>query len=75
MQRQHTSLWQQWQLKGHAFAGTTAFLKNVFAAQELLGDPNPSSPAQSDAFLLFTQNRAEYSRRVRAQAQTYPPPS
>ena len=43
--------------------------------QELLGDPNPNSPAQSDAFLLFTQNRPEYSKRVKAQALNYPPPS
>ncbi|KAK9863404.1 hypothetical protein WJX84_012327 [Apatococcus fuscideae] len=47
----------------------------MLGIQELLGDPNPNSPAQSDAFLLFTQNRPEYSKRVKAQALNYPPPS
>ncbi len=43
--------------------------------QELLDAPNPQSPAQSDAYILFTQQPAEYTRRVRRQAQQYPPPS
>ena len=43
--------------------------------QDLLDNPNPQSPAQSDAFMLFTQDKTEYDRRVRQQAQRYPPPS
>lgn len=42
--------------------------------QELLGDPNPLSPAQADAFALFQNNMTEYRKRVRAQAAHYPPP-
>lgn len=43
-------------------------------AQELLSDPNPSSPAQSDAFIMFTQRLAEYNKVVKKQALDYPPP-
>lgn len=43
--------------------------------QELLDDPNPHSPAQSEAYVSFTQRRAEYTRLVREQARRYPPPS
>jgi ubiquitin-conjugating enzyme E2 I len=43
--------------------------------QDLLGDPNPKSPAQADAYMLFTQKPEEYRRRVRAQAQRNPTPS
>jgi ubiquitin-conjugating enzyme E2 I len=41
--------------------------------QELLDEPNPDSPAQSDAFNLFTSNRAEYKRRVREEARRNTP--
>jgi ubiquitin-conjugating enzyme E2 I len=43
--------------------------------QELLDDPNPHSPAQSDAYVAYTQRRSEYTRTVRDQARKYPPPS
>jgi ubiquitin-conjugating enzyme E2 A len=33
--------------------------------QSLLCDPNPNSPANSEAARLFTENRREYNRRVR----------
>ncbi|GAQ83325.1 sumo conjugation enzyme 1 [Klebsormidium nitens] len=41
--------------------------------QELLDAPNPSDPAQTDAYQLFVQDRKEYDRRVRQQALKYPP--
>lgn len=51
-------------------------VKNVLlGVQALLGDPNPGSPAQSDAYMLFTKSPAEYGARVRAQAGKYPPPA
>ncbi len=55
---------------------TTAVLikKAMARVQELLGDPNPLSPAQADAFALFQNNMTEYRKRVRAQAAHYPPP-
>jgi ubiquitin-conjugating enzyme E2 A len=34
--------------------------------QSLLCDPNPNSPANSEAARLFSENRAEYDKRVRA---------
>jgi len=39
--------------------------------QDLLDNANAGSPAQSDAFVLFTQNTREYERRVKAQAREY----
>jgi ubiquitin-conjugating enzyme E2 I len=44
------------------------------AIQDLLADPNEGSPAQSDAYVLFTQHKTEYRRRVRAEAAKYPGP-
>nr|CAB3267429.1 ubiquitin-conjugating enzyme E2 A [Phallusia mammillata] len=32
--------------------------------QSLLDEPNPNSPANSHAALLYTENRREYDRRV-----------
>ena len=49
-------------------------VRNVLLGiQELLADPNPKSPAQSDAYVLFVKDPAEYARRVRAQTAKYPP--
>ncbi|KAL0050365.1 hypothetical protein WJX82_009777 [Trebouxia sp. C0006] len=47
----------------------------LLGIQDLLNDPNPNSPAQSDAYMLFTQKPAEYKRRVRAQTSAHPPPA
>ncbi len=44
----------------------------LLGIQELLDAPNPNSPAQSDAYMIFTQNSTEYVKRVRAQAKLYP---
>lgn len=47
----------------------------LLGIQELLETPNPNSPAQSDAYVIFTQNMTEYTRRVRQQALRFPPPA
>lgn len=39
--------------------------------QELLVSPNPEDPAQAEAYQIYVQNRPEYERRVRKQAQTF----
>lgn len=45
-------------------------LKQVLIGiQDLLDDPNPSSPAQSEAYQLFMNNKGEYRRRVKAEAK------
>ena len=44
-------------------------------AQELLDTPNAHSPAQSDAYVAFTQRLAEYRKKVQQQALKYTPPS
>ena len=37
--------------------------------QSLLSDPNPASPANSEASRLYSENRREYNRRVREVAE------
>ncbi|KAK7406517.1 hypothetical protein VNO78_08144 [Psophocarpus tetragonolobus] len=41
--------------------------------QDLLDQPNPADPAQTEGYHLFIQDAAEYKRRVRQQAKQYPP--
>ena len=41
----------------------------LIGIQDLLDDPNPSSPAQSEAYNLYMNNKAEYKRRVKAEAK------
>jgi len=41
----------------------------LMAIQSLLGEPNPDSPANSDAAKLFVGDKREYTRRVRACVQ------
>jgi ubiquitin-conjugating enzyme E2 I len=45
----------------------------LMGIQDLLDDPNPNSPAQSEAYSLFTSNRSEYKRRVKAEARKNSP--
>uniref|UniRef100_A0A7S1FY89 SUMO-conjugating enzyme UBC9 n=1 Tax=Corethron hystrix TaxID=216773 RepID=A0A7S1FY89_9STRA len=47
----------------------------VLGIQDLLDDPNPNSPAQSEAYNLYMRNKAEYSRRVRVEAKRNAPPA
>ena len=49
-------------------------LKQVLIGiQDLLDDPNPNSPAQSEAYQLFIHNKPEYERRVQAEARKNTP--
>lgn len=41
--------------------------------QDLLDQPNPLDPAQTDGYQLFIQDPVEYKKRVRQQAKQYPP--
>ncbi|KAJ3312416.1 E2 SUMO-conjugating protein ubc9 [Boothiomyces sp. JEL0838] len=41
----------------------------LLGIQDLLNDPNPLSPAHSDAYTLFKKDRAAYDRRIREQAR------
>ncbi|KAG6497898.1 hypothetical protein ZIOFF_045804 [Zingiber officinale] len=40
--------------------------------QDLLDQPNPADPAQTDGYHLFIQDPVEYKKRVRQQAKQYP---
>uniref|UniRef100_A0A7N0UXG0 UBC core domain-containing protein n=1 Tax=Kalanchoe fedtschenkoi TaxID=63787 RepID=A0A7N0UXG0_KALFE len=40
--------------------------------QDLLDQPNPADPAQTDGYQLFMQDPVEYKRRVKQQAKQYP---
>ena len=45
-------------------------LKQVLIGiQDLLDDPNPNSPAQSEAYQLYMNNKPEYKRRVKNEAK------
>ncbi|CAH2063108.1 unnamed protein product [Thlaspi arvense] len=41
--------------------------------QDLLDEPNPNDPAQTEGYQLFVQDKTEYKRKVRQQAKQYPP--
>lgn len=43
----------------------------LLGIQDLLDNPNVNSPAQSDPYMLFTQNRQEYLRRVRQEVNLH----
>ena len=40
----------------------------ILAVQDLLIHPNPDSPAQREAYELYVRDKAEYARKIRAQA-------
>mmetsp|Transcript_27337 Transcript_27337/g.76698 ORF Transcript_27337/g.76698 Transcript_27337/m.76698 type:complete len:159 (-) Transcript_27337:206-682(-) len=40
----------------------------LIGIQDLLDEPNPASPAQQEAYQLYMNNRTEYRRRVRTEA-------
>ena len=44
----------------------------LLGIQDLLDSPNPASPAQSEAYMLFTNDRADYDKKVKEQATRYP---
>jgi ubiquitin-conjugating enzyme E2 I len=45
----------------------------LIGIQDLLDEPNPDSPAQSEAFQLFMSNKPEYQRRCKGEALKNPP--
>jgi len=44
----------------------------LLGIQELLNEPNPADPAQAEAYHIFMQDKAEYTKRVKAQAKQFP---
>ncbi|KAI8616204.1 ubiquitin-conjugating enzyme 9 [Chytriomyces sp. MP71] len=40
----------------------------LIGIQDLLDDPNPLSPAQTEAYILFKKDKAAYDRRIKQQA-------
>eukprot|EP00993_Chasmostoma_nieuportense_P005622 NODE_6242_length_557_cov_19.902326_g6077_i0.p1 GENE.NODE_6242_length_557_cov_19.902326_g6077_i0~~NODE_6242_length_557_cov_19.902326_g6077_i0.p1 ORF type:complete len:179 (+),score=53.82 NODE_6242_length_557_cov_19.902326_g6077_i0:53-538(+) len=43
----------------------------LLGIQDLLDNANPSDPAQAEPYHLYINNKAEYERRVRQEAQKY----
>ena len=41
----------------------------LMGIQDLLDEPNPDSPAQSDAYQLFISDKVRYKRRIREEAK------
>ena len=46
----------------------------LLGIQDLLTDPNLKDPAQAEAYTCFQQNKADYEKRVRAQARAMAAP-
>ncbi|CAG8459721.1 11229_t:CDS:2 [Funneliformis caledonium] len=44
----------------------------LLGIQNLLDEPNPDSPAQSDAYMLFKKDRVAYEKRIKQQAKENP---
>lgn len=44
----------------------------LLGIQELLNNPNPNSPAQSDPYIMYTKDIKKYEKYVKAQAARYP---
>ncbi|KAI1315038.1 E2 SUMO-conjugating protein ubc9 [Mortierella claussenii] len=45
----------------------------LLGIQDLLNDPNPESPAQSEAYVMFKKDKVSYEKRVRQQAKENAP--
>ena len=45
----------------------------LMGIQDLLDEPNPDSPAQSEAYTLFQQNKEAYKKRIRMEARKNAP--
>jgi ubiquitin-conjugating enzyme E2 I len=45
----------------------------LMGIQDLLDEPNPDSPAQSEAFNLFMSNKEQYKRRIQEEARKNAP--
>eukprot|EP00667_Euglena_gracilis_P033659 EG_transcript_55621 len=43
----------------------------LLGIQDLLDNANPGDPAQAEPYHLYINNRAEYEKRVRQEAQKY----
>ncbi|CAB3406086.1 unnamed protein product [Caenorhabditis bovis] len=43
----------------------------LIGIQDLLNNPNIEDPAQAEAYQIFCQNRTEYEKRVKREAQKY----
>lgn len=55
------------------FSHTLLPFQVCVGVQELLANPNPLSPAHSEAYVAFTSDRAAYDKRIRDQTKIYPP--
>jgi ubiquitin-conjugating enzyme E2 A len=49
----------------HNWSAAYELASVLTSVQALLIDPNPQWPANNEAAVLFTENRAEYNRRVK----------
>ena len=45
----------------------------LLGIQDLLNDPNPDSPAQSEAYVLYKRDKVAYEKRIRQVAQQNQP--
>ena len=45
----------------------------LLGIQDLLDNPNPLSPAQAEPYLLYTQDKEKYRKRIKEQAMEFRP--
>ncbi len=45
----------------------------LLGIQDLLDNPNPSSPANGEANHLYLRSKADYAKRIKAQAKKFTP--
>ncbi|CAE7627493.1 UBC2 [Symbiodinium pilosum] len=53
-----------WRTSCKSCQAVVSLLFDLVPFQSLLTDPNPNSPANSEAAKLWSENRREYNRRV-----------
>lgn len=58
---------------GSAWSAAITIKQILVGIQDLLDNPNNDDAAQATAYKVYKDNRAEYARRVRAQAKEYAP--
>ncbi|CAM9195225.1 unnamed protein product [Ectocarpus sp. 8 AP-2014] len=59
--------------EGEEWTPSTTIKQMLQGIYQLLEQPDPNNPAQSETYNLFVNDREEYDRRVRMEAKKNPP--
>lgn len=58
---------------GKDWKPSLTFKQILLGIQDLLNDPNPNSPAQTEPYMLFKNNRSLYNQKIKEQARRFRP--